>query len=145
MKTVCNLNQCSGCKACIEKCGKNAIRLEDNMRAYNAIIDEQKCINCGICHRVCQVNSYDDFQSQLYWKQGWAKNNDIRQQASSGGVASAIEYAFIKDGGCVCSCLFEKGDFKFKIIDNVDEISIFAGSKYVKSNPKSIYSDIQKN
>lgn len=143
MKTVCKLNQCAGCMACIGKCPKNAIEIRDSMLSYNAIIDENKCVACGVCHKVCHVNNFDEFQEPIYWKQGWAKQDMIRKNASSGGIASAIEFAFIKKGGCVCSCIFEKGNFKFKIIDDIYNINSFAGSKYVKSNPQNIYSEIQ--
>lgn len=143
MKTVCEINQCTGCMACVEKCKKNAIKIKDNMVSYNAVINEKKCIECGICHKICHVNGFDDFQKQIYWKQGWTKNENVREKASSGGVASAIELAFIKNGGCVGSCFFENGIFKFKIAENISEIASFSGSKYVKSNPMDVYWNIQ--
>ena len=56
MKTVCQLNQCAGCMACVDICPKGAITIEDNLAAYNAVIDENKCIGCNACHKVCQSN-----------------------------------------------------------------------------------------
>ena len=52
MKTVCEENRCTGCMACIGKCAKNAIKIQDNLYAYNAVIDEQKCVNCMQCEQV---------------------------------------------------------------------------------------------
>lgn len=40
MKTVCKINQCAGCKACVDVCKKEAISVEDTLNAMNAIIDE---------------------------------------------------------------------------------------------------------
>lgn len=52
-----------------------------------------------------------DKLNPLFWKEGWALNPEIRNNASSGGVASAIIYSFIKDGGYVASCMLNKGEF----------------------------------
>lgn len=57
MKTVCKINQCAGCKACVDVCKKEAISVEDTLNAMNAIIDEKRCIQCGACERVCPNNS----------------------------------------------------------------------------------------
>lgn len=143
MKTVCEKNLCAGCMACVEKCPKSAIEIRDNMRAYNAVIDENKCIACGACYKVCQVNDFNEFQEPIYWKQGWAKQDTIRKNASSGGIATAIEFAFIKKGGCVCSCVFEEGNFRFKVTDDANDVKAFSGSKYVKSNPQNVYKEIR--
>ena len=40
MRIVCGKNQCNGCYACISKCTKNAIHIEDNLKTYHAVIDE---------------------------------------------------------------------------------------------------------
>lgn len=56
MKTVCEIDKCAGCMACIESCPQNAIKIEDTLSAYNAVISEEKCIDCGICFRVCPNN-----------------------------------------------------------------------------------------
>lgn len=57
-------------------------------------------------------------------------------------MASAIELAFVNNGGTVCSCSFENGFFCFSSAQTEQEIEKFTGSKYVKSNPKGIYKKI---
>ena len=57
MKTVCNENQCTGCMACVDICAKNAIHIVDAIDAFNAVIDEGKCVNCGMCEKVYQKQS----------------------------------------------------------------------------------------
>ena len=52
MKTVCRENSCTGCMACIGKCTKNAISIKDSLVAYNAVIDENRCVNYGISEKV---------------------------------------------------------------------------------------------
>lgn len=143
-RTVCKKDMCAGCMACIEKCPKDAIKIEDSLLAYNAIIDTEKCIDCSACHKVCQSNYPAPLMSPIQWKQGWSKQMNIRSQSSSGGIAAAIEKAFVRDGGIVCSCTFSNGNFCFEFAEAEEEIQKFVGSKYVKSNPIGIYKIIQK-
>ena len=56
MKTVCKINQCSGCMACVDVCPRKAVVVKDELMYYNAVIQEDKCINCNACHAVCQNN-----------------------------------------------------------------------------------------
>ena len=55
MKTVCKQDYCTGCMACVGKCKKEAITIKDTLLAYNAIIDESKCINCGLVSEYVQI------------------------------------------------------------------------------------------
>lgn len=143
-KTVCELNKCMGCMACLEACSHNAISIKDNLKAYNAVIDSQKCIECGACHTICQQNhNLDDFKIPARWYQGWCKNESIRVAGSSGGIAGAVSLDFVKSGGIVCSCVLKKGKFVFDFAENEAEVVKFTGSKYVKSNPEGIYSKIK--
>lgn len=52
MKTVCEVNKCAGCMACVDICPKGAITVKDDLSAYNAVIDPEKCIGCDSCYRV---------------------------------------------------------------------------------------------
>lgn len=142
MKIVCEINKCAGCMACVDICSKNAIKIEDNLFTYNAIIDENKCINCNLCHSICQENNPIELSNPILWKEGWAKDENIRKKSSSGGYASAISRAFVRNGGVVCSCIFQDGEFNFTCVENEQDIDKLSGSKYVKSNPKGIYKEV---
>lgn len=142
MKTVCELNMCNGCMACVEKCHRNAITIKDDLKYYNALVDTKKCVDCGLCTKVCPRENDNDMSKPKWWYQGWA-DSEIREHASSGGAASAIIRTFIKNGGYVASCLFDSGKFVFEVTNEMAVARKFAGSKYVKSNPEKIYGKIQ--
>lgn len=144
MKTVCELNKCVGCRACKDLCPKDAIQIVDSVDCLNATINEEKCINCNICENVCQVNHPIEKKKPNAWFQGWSKNEEIRKRSSSGGLAAELARTVVKDGGVVCSCLFEGGRFTFAFAECEEELKKFAGSKYVKSNPEGIYKKIRK-
>nr|WP_288867052.1 Coenzyme F420 hydrogenase/dehydrogenase, beta subunit C-terminal domain [uncultured Blautia sp.] len=141
MKTVCTINFCTGCMACFGKCKKNAITIKDGLAAYNAVIDEAKCVSCGACERVCPNNQKVELHEPISWQEGWAAE-DIRMNSSSGGAASAMMKHFVEEGGYVAACLFKNGEFVFDITNKIEDIVNFVGSKYVKSNPIGIYTKV---
>lgn len=144
LKTVCKPTMCTGCMACAQKCPKDAITISDDIFSLNAVIDGTKCIECNQCYKVCQVNHPLDLTEPTDWWQGWANEQEVRANGSSGGVASAMIKAFIKKGGAVCSCTFKNGEFGFQIAENENDLNKFAGSKYVKSNPIDAYKKVFK-
>lgn len=143
MKTVCELNKCAGCMACVDICPKGAIKIKDSLSAYNAEIDENKCIGCNACHKVCQANHPAKAKAPIDWHQGWTENAETRKECSSGGAATAISKGFLENGGIVCGCTFNEGKFIFEFAENEDELKKFIGSKYVKSDPMGIYKEIK--
>lgn len=142
-KKVCKENMCTGCMACIEKCAKGAIELQNNLSSYNATINSKLCVECGNCYTVCQVNNPISLKAPIAWWEGWALNSETRAKSSSGGIATAIMQAFIKKEGEVCSCVFSNGKFGFQFAEALNEVEKFRGSKYVKSNPLGVYTLIQ--
>ena len=143
MDIVCDKNTCTGCMACVNACPKSAITIVDSIEAFNAVIDHDKCVNCNLCQKVCPNVNPRQLQSPIYWKQGWAED-EIRKNSSSGGYATAIIKNFIITGGYVASCLFNEGEFTFKVTNDLEIAKKFSGSKYVKSNPGNVYIEIKK-
>lgn len=143
MKTVCEKNKCAGCMACVDICPKQAIEVKDELSFYNAEIND-KCIDCGLCHKVCPQNNTPEFLKPKVWYQGWAKDNGVRETSSSGGFATAISLSFVENGGVAYTCKFDNGVFTFAKATNAEEVKKLKGSKYVKSNPQGVYERIKK-
>ena len=141
--TVCKKDSCVGCMACVAVCPKQAIIIQDDLTAYNAIIDKSKCVQCGQCYKICQNNQHSELLKPIKWWQGWIKEEALRKKSSSGGIATAIEYGFIKSGGVVCSCEYTEGTFCFSFAEKEKEVEKFCGSKYIKSNPKEVYKEVK--
>lgn len=140
MKFVCEKDMCTGCMACVDNCNKKAITIKDSLSSYNAVIDENLCVECGACFKVCQQNNPVQGFKPKTWYQGWSSDENIRKNAASGGVVTTIAKDFIISGGYVAACVFKDGNFIYDIIDNEEEIKKISGSKYVKSSPNDIYS-----
>lgn len=143
-KFVCEKNTCTGCCVCIDSCVQNAIRIEDHLDRICAVIDETKCIDCGMCSVVCPNLRPVEKKRPTSWNQGWCVLDEARQKSSSGGVATALAEATIREGGVVASCMFSEGQFVFKLVESIGELENFRGSKYVKSNPTGIYKTVKQ-
>ena len=142
LKTVCDFTKCAGCMLCVEVCPTNAITVQDHLSSYDAVIDDEKCINCNRCHQLCPQNNEPELTPPIRWTQGWA-DEETRKSSSSGGYAAAIMRAFREQGGEVCSCTQEEGEFVFRFVQRVEDLFRFTGSKYIKSNPIGIYKQIR--
>lgn len=143
MKTVCELNMCTGCGLCEEICPKKTITIKDESMFLNAVIGDD-CIKCELCTKKCPQLNDVERKHYLYMRDGWANDKNIRKKSSSGGIATAVIKAFLENSGSVCSCTFKNGNFVFSMTENTDEYDIFQGSKYVKSSPYGIYKQIKK-
>ena len=144
MSSVCSPERCTGCRACEKKCTRQAITIVDSIDSICAEINNDLCIDCGLCRRVCPIHNSVEKLLPIQWYQGWANDSEIRSKSSSGGIASALIKKFIQNGGYVCSCKFEQGNFLFVTTNDIEEAKGFAGSKYVKSNPITAYDSISE-
>lgn len=144
LRTVCKKNQCTGCNACVVVCPKQCITCDDSIEVQNCIIDESQCIHCNLCKKVC-LNESDKvhLMNPIEWKQGWSLNSNVRCNSSSGGAATEFSRFFIKENGIVYSCVNDGGHFTYKKATSLEDVKRFVGSKYVKSNPKDVYLDIE--
>lgn len=131
--------QCAACMACVAACPRDAITIVASLEKCTPTIDAEKCIDCGRCAKVCQLKSPVKRAEPIRWMQGWATDEAIRRDSSSGGVAAAISEAFVRDGGEVISCVATKSGFNFERAVKPDEMGKFKGSKYVKSDPREAF------
>ncbi len=141
--SVCALDSCCGCMACVSSCPKDAINIVDSLKSYNAI-KNSNCINCGLCEKICPQNNSVHSLKPIAWYQGWTQTDNDRSHSASGGYAFELSRAFLKKGGSVCGCTFENGIFGFSITNSTNDLFSYAGSKYVKSNPGGVYKDIKR-
>lgn len=141
--TVCEQNQCAGCMACVDVCAKDAITVVDEEEYMNAVINPFLCINCGVCHKICQKNNPAEMKTPIKWCQGWA-DSETRATSSSGGFGQELMRTAFRAGWTVAACKFSNGEFKFDLLEDETEVLNFTGSKYVKSNPRGIYNLVKE-
>lgn len=147
MKEICAHEECTGCTACSSICGKSAISFKpDALGFLYPEIDQEKCVNCGLCSRTCPNNSsvlkaipQDSFV-------GYANDSEEQLTSSSGGIASAISRWIIKNDGVVFGCYAESIDNISHIrVDKEEDLVKLKGSKYVQSDMRNCYSLVRKD
>lgn len=148
MIRILDKSKCCGCTACFNICPKKCITMEADFEGFKyPIIDEQECINCGLCEKVCQClkTRIDEGKPIAYAVQN--KDADVLRSSTSGGFFTPLAEYIIENDGVVYGVAFDK-DFNVihKKCDqtNKSEIKDFRGSKYVQSELGSVFLEIKE-
>lgn len=60
-----NSQLCYGCGTCNVVCNKDAITMQyDNIGRLQPIIDDAKCVNCGLCSKICPSLDQKEYNCQ---------------------------------------------------------------------------------
>ncbi len=139
-------DNCCGCFACLNICPKKAIELEEDKYGFKyPVVNKKKCINCGLCERVCPIiNKMIANPEGLKAYACYNKNEEDRMNSSSGGIFSIIAKEIIKRKGIVFGASFDdKFYLRHIYIDKEEDISKLMGSKYLQSYIGESYKDVK--
>ena len=135
---------CNGCGACALRCPKNAIEmLEDSEGFLYPHINKEKCINCGLCEKVCSNFNKSKQKSDAYI----AINNNEKElkNAASGGMFYILAKFVIENKGVVFGVTYDKDlNTIHKYAETLEDCKQFCGSKYVRSDLKNTYREAEK-
>ena len=134
-------NKCCGCHACYNKCPKNAIEMIEDEKGFKyPKINNEKCINCGLCDKVCPIINNPKIQNEPKAYACINKDEKIRMQSTSGGIFTLLATVIINKGGVVFGASFNND---FKVIhtytETIEELEKFRGSKYLQSDINNSY------
>lgn len=141
-------HDCCGCSACFNICPQNAISMKSDKQGFKyPSIDVNKCVQCGLCKRVCAFqNDQIKINKNLHTYAAKHIDEDVRANSTSGGAFTAISDWFINNGGVVYGVKFNKDivavHSRATTIKQRDE---FKGSKYVQSELNTTFEDIKKD
>lgn len=144
-----NCSECSSCAACANACTRNAISMQLNSEGfYRPIIDEKKCVQCGLCEKVCpSVNIVDNPNNAPKEPQtfaAYAKDEKIRSSSSSGGIFSVLAEQILDNGGVVAGVAqLAKSHFGHIVVENKADLEKLRGSKYVLADVGLVYRDVR--
>lgn len=134
-------DKCCGCYACYNICPKNAIEMKVDEKGFKyPFVNKDKCINCGLCEKVCPIinKTKIDIEPKAY---ACINNDDkIRSESSSGGVFTLLAENILSKAGVVFGAAFDENmNVKHFMVDKLEDLYKFRGSKYVQSQIGDTY------
>lgn len=144
-------DKCCGCAACVEKCPVKAITMKyDNNFDRVPVVDTKTCISCGQCVKICP--RFNDTCNQIDINTvylGSYKNKELEKKSSSGGLFAALAHYFFNQGGIVygAAMVYENKRLQCRHIrvENVEDIHLLQGSKYIQSRTDGIFGKVKKD
>lgn len=145
MKLICN--SCTGCGLCEYLCSNNAIKLIENKYGIDeAWIDENKCINCNLCIKKCPELNNIEKTYPIKCYVAWAKDSNIYNSTTSGGISTLLAEYFIKCSGVIYGASFNRNKMVEHIrIDTIKDLEFIKGSKYVQSSITNVFDQIRND
>lgn len=148
-----NINQvskigCTGCGVCAIRCEIMAIKIERNEDGFFvAKVDGEKCVNCGRCKNVCHRFSTVDENWRIYDTESFmafSNSKEVLKTSTSGGTGYEITKFALENGYKVIGAYYNKEEnrVEHKIIEQVEEIPMITGSKYLQSYTFNAFKDI---
>jgi acetyltransferase-like isoleucine patch superfamily enzyme/coenzyme F420-reducing hydrogenase beta subunit len=147
---IINKKDCTGCCACVDICGQNAITLKiDHEGFWYPEVNKNLCTDCGLCEKTCpgmyadKVNKTNKEIPLCF--AAYHKEQDIRLDSTSGGVFSALANKMYDVGGYVAGAIYNE-DFSVRhIVSNRGEDLVkIRGSKYLQSLCTGLYKEVKK-
>ena len=142
--------KCCGCNACGDACSKQAISFKIDIEGFwYPEVDKDKCINCGMCEKVCPIINIEELKkndlprSECYAAEH--KNLEVIFDSTSGGLFSALADIMYKTGGYVGGAVFND-DFTVRqyISNNKSDLQRLRSSKYLQSNSVGFYRQVKQ-
>lgn len=150
MIKVENKAECCGCTACASICPTNAISMQPDVLGFlYPVAVPDKCINCGLCDKVCAFN--DDYSKRGNLEQPLAfavrhKNISEVERSRSGAVFVAVSDYILENGGTVYGAAFAEGfSVVHKRATTKEQRDEFRGSKYVQSNLEGLFLQVKSD
>lgn len=141
---------CCGCTACESICTHNAITMHpDALGFLYPIVNAEKCIECGLCEKVCQFHDnykrHDNYdEPRVFALRHKDKEQLLRSQ--SGGAFFGIAQYIIENNGIIYGAAFDRTwRVTHQRATNIEELEKLRMSKYVQSDMRGVFKQVKEN
>lgn len=140
---------CCGCNACGDVCAQQAISFKTDIEGFwYPEVDKQKCVDCGLCEKVCPVINIKDLKkNDLEEPVCYAaehNNLEVIFDSTSGGLFSALAEIMYRSGGYVGGAIYND-DFSVRhfISKEKTDLPKLRSSKYLQSSLEGFYRQVK--
>lgn len=136
---------CCGCSACVQRCPKQCIRLEEDTEGFlYPKVDKETCIKCGLCEKVCPILNQADKLSVQEVLAVKNPNEEERMNSSSGGVFFPLAREVINNGGVVFGAVYDESwEVHHVYAEKIEDVYPMMGSKYLQSRIETTYRETE--
>lgn len=150
MIKINNPADCCGCTACASICAHDAITMKpDALGFLYPEVDKDKCVDCGLCEKVCAFNDHYDTSMNLEKPLAYgARHKDMNEveTSRSGAAFIAISDYILEQGGVVYGAGYTD---HFRVVHKrattKEERDEFKGSKYVQSDMTGVFRQVKQD
>jgi len=137
---------CTGCAACVQVCKQDAVKMNaDDEGFLFPDINEERCLDCGLCRKTCPINTALDEQQEKGVYACFSNDEDIRRNSSSGGIFSLLAQSVLSRSGVVFGAEFDESfRVRHNYIENIGRLDALRRSKYVQSDVGDTYKKAEK-
>ena len=109
------------------------------------LVDENLCTECGLCESVCPVIKPPVQNGEAVAFAAWNRDEDVREDSSSGGVFNALMQRTFEQNGVVFGAAFDDSmTLCHQAAHNGVEGQALRGSKYLQSIIGTAYQEARK-
>lgn len=141
-----NKQDCCGCMACVQRCPKHCISMKEDKEGFlYPVVNENICIDCGLCEKVCPWLNHSKSISPIEVLAVKNRNEAERLASSSGGVFIALAKEVLSQDGIVFGAIFDENwEVKHTYADTLEDVKPMMGSKYLQSRMGNCYQEAEK-
>ena len=108
---------------------------DDSYGELHPVVDNQACVQCGLCQKVCPNNHLQEFNYPLACYASWITDKPKRRICASGGIGTIMsEYIIDNCKGVVIGSRYNDDMTPvMTYTEQIEELERFKGSRYVQS------------
>ena len=136
---------CIGCGMCALICPKGSITMtEDSEGFLYPVINKEKCVHCNLCVKRCPNNPLENKTDNQKTYIAYCKDKKVKKRSSSGGMFFPIAKYVIEQKGVVFGVTYDASLVAYhEYVTELNDLKRFQGSKYVRSDLKNSYKEVQ--